>query len=146
VPSAAPGGPYPAYTAAGQAALNNGLLMIAGSSSARPQVGAPANSPTIMSVGFVDATLTPSEFSPSGKIDIAAPGRDIFSAWSRPIRYRTTISGLATASAHVAGCAALWAQQSADLRGMNLWNALQRSAKALPFPASRVGAGLVQAP
>jgi subtilisin len=145
VPIASPGGPQPAYTAAGQAALNKGLLMIAGSSSAGSVVGAPANSPTIMSVGSVDPTLTPSAFSPAGKIEIAAPGRDIFSAWSRPVRYKT-ISGLATAGAHVAGCAALWAQHSANFRGMNLWNALQRSARTLPFPPSRVGAGLVQAP
>jgi len=145
VPIATPGGPHPAYTAAGQAALNKGLLMIAGSSSSGSVVGAPANSPTVLSVGSVDPTLTPSAFSPAGKIEIAAPGRDIFSAWSRPVRYKT-ISGLATAGAHVAGCAALWAQHSANLRGMNLWNALQRSAKTLPFPRSRVGAGLVQAP
>jgi subtilisin family serine protease len=119
--------------------------MIAGSSSSGSVVGAPANSPTILSVGSVDPTLTPSAFSPVGKIEIAAPGRDVFSAWSRPVRYKT-ISGLATAGAHVAGCAALWAQHSANLRGMTLWNALQRSAKALPFPPSRVGAGLVKAP
>jgi hypothetical protein len=43
-------GVQPAYTAAGQAALNNGLLMIAAAGNAGLFTGAPANSPTIMSV------------------------------------------------------------------------------------------------
>jgi hypothetical protein len=63
-------------------ALNKGLSMIAGSSSAGSMVGAPANSPTVVSVGALDQALTPSSFSPVGKIDLAAPGRDIFSAWT----------------------------------------------------------------
>ncbi len=138
-------GPLASFTAAGQAALNKGSLMIAGSSSSGSIVGAPANSPTIMSVAALDQHLTPASFSPSGKIDIAAPGRDVFSAWSRPLRYNT-ISGLATAGAHVAGCAALWAQTSPNLRGQALWNRLRETARPLPFPATRVGAGLVQAP
>jgi hypothetical protein len=32
------------------------------------------------------------------------------------------------------------------LRGINLWRRLQATARRLPFPPSRVGAGLVQAP
>jgi subtilisin family serine protease len=144
-PIAGPGGPFPAYTAAGQAALNKGCLMIAASSSAGATVGAPANSPTIMSVAAVDQTLKPSSFSPSGKIEIAAPGENVFSSWARPTLYNT-ISGLATAGAHVAGCAALWAETSHSMRGMSLWRKLIATARHLPFPSSRVGAGLVQAP
>jgi subtilisin len=138
-------GPVPVFTAAGQAALNSGCLMIAGSSSAGPGVGSPANSPTVMSVASVDPNLSPSAFSPSGKIEIAAPGRDVFSSWSRPTRYKI-ISGLASAAAHVAGCAALWADTSPTLRGPLLWKRLETSARPLPFPRTRVGAGLVQAP
>ncbi len=139
-------GPKAAYTNAGQAALNNGCLIIAaaGNNSGQP-TGAPANSPTIMAVASLDLTLAPSSFSNRGKIDIAAPGRDVFSSWIRPRRYNT-ISGTSMATPHVAGCAALWAQNSASIRGTVLWRALQRSALPLPFPASRVGAGLVQAP
>jgi subtilisin family serine protease len=140
-----PGGPHPAYTAAGQAALNNGLLIIAAAGNESSPTGAPANSPTIMSVASLDSNLRPSSFSNFGKIDIAAPGRDVFSSWIRPTRYRT-ISGTSMATPHVAGCAALWAESSTTLRGMNLWNRLRTSARALPLPASRVGAGLVQAP
>lgn len=135
-----------AYTAMGQAALNNGCLIIAGAGhSASNNVGAPANSPTIMSVAALDSNLTPSGFSNFGKIEIAAPGRDVFSSAPRPSQYRI-ISGTATAAAHVAGCAVLWAETSPSLRGIHLWRKLQTTARRLPFPATRVGAGLVQSP
>jgi subtilisin len=134
-----------AYTAAGQAALNNGLLIIAAAGNAGSTTGAPANSPTIMSVASLDMGLTPSSFSNFGKIEIAGPGRDVFSSVPRPTRYGTK-SGTSMATPHVAGCAALWAETSTTLRGMNLWRKLQATARPLPFPAARVGAGLVQAP
>jgi subtilisin family serine protease len=134
-----------AYTNAGQAALNAGCLIIAAAGNFSTSTGAPANSPTIMSVASLDPSLTPSSFSNFGKIEIAAPGRDVFSSWPRPTRYRT-ISGTSMATPHVAGCAALWAQTSSTLRGRRLWDRLQASALRLPLPASRVGAGLVQAP
>ncbi len=134
-----------AYTAAGQAALSNGLLIIAAAGNAGSQTGAPANSPTIMSVASLDGNLTPSSFSNFGKVEIAAPGRDVFSSVPRPTRYGTK-SGTSMATPHVAGCAALWAETSPSLRGMALWNKLRATAKPLPFPATRVGAGLVQAP
>ncbi len=135
-----------AYTAAGQAALQRGLLIVAaaGNGSGAP-TGYPANSPTIMSVASLDNNLSPSSFSNRGKIEIAAPGRDVFSAAPMPRRY-ATMSGTSMATPHVAGCAALWAQTSPALRGVALWNRLRSSARALPFPASQVGAGLVQAP
>jgi len=134
-----------AYTNAGTAALRNGCLIIAAAGNSGTNTGAPANSPTIMSVASLDATLSPSSFSNFGKIEIAAPGRDVFSSWPRPTRYKT-ISGTSMATPHVAGCAALWAQTSPSLRGMNLWRRLESSARRLPLAASKVGAGLVQAP
>ena len=144
--------PHPAYTAAGQAALNNGCLMIAPAGSSNGVVGAPANSSTIISVAAVDPALKPTLFSNSGKIDIAAPGVNIFSSSPRPRRY-STISGTSSAAAHVAGCAALWAETSPMLRGLSLWKKLEATAKRYPpfFPPyppkhPKLGAGLVQAP
>lgn len=134
-----------AYTAAGQAALNNGLLIIAAAGNEASPTGAPANSPTIMSVASLDSGLNPSSFSNFGKIEIAGPGRDVFSSVPRPTRYGTK-SGTSMATPHVAGCAALWAETSPALRGINLWRKLQATARPLPFAANRVGAGLVQAP
>jgi subtilisin len=134
-----------AYTAAGQAALNNGCLIIAAAGNAAMPTGAPANSPTIMSVASLDSTLAPSSFSNFGKIEIAAPGRDVFSSVPRPTRYGIK-TGTSMACPHVAGCAALWAELSPALRGMTLWNRLLAAAKPLPFSPTRVGKGLVQAP
>jgi subtilisin len=144
-PLAMSGVPLAMFTSVGQIALDKGCLIISGSSSAGASVGAPANSPTIMSVAALNQNLQPTPFSPVGKIDIAAPGIDTFSAWPRPRRY-ATISGVASATAHVAGCAALWAETSPSLRGIKLWQKLQSTARGLPFPTTRVGAGLVQAP
>ncbi|MER7010251.1 S8 family serine peptidase [Saccharopolyspora sp. NPDC000359] len=135
-----------AYSAAGAAALNNGLLIVAAAGNDGAQTGAPANSTTIMSVSSLDpTTLAPSSFSNFGKVDVAAPGRDVFSSVPMPRRYGTE-SGTSMAAPHVAGCAALWAQTSPSLRGLDLWRKLGNTAKPLPLPASRVGAGLVQAP
>lgn len=134
-----------AYTAAGQSALNNGCLMIAAAGNAGSGTGSPANSPTIMSVASLDSNLQPSTFSNFGKVEIAAPGRDVFSSVPRPTRYGVK-SGTSMATPHVAGVAALWAQTSPSLRGLNLWRQIQATARRLPFPVSRVGAGLVQAP
>jgi len=144
-------GVQPSYTAAGAAALNNGCLIIAaaGNASQRPgniqPAGAPANSPTVVSVAALDSNLRVAVFSCGGKIDIAGPGVDVFSSWPRPVLHKT-ISGTSMATPHVAGCAALWAQTSPNLRGTTLRAKLLSSAKPLPLPASDVGAGLVQAP
>jgi subtilisin len=120
-------------------------MFIAAAGNAGAYTGAPANSPTIMSVAALDQTLSPASFSDFGKIDIAAPGVNIFSSLPRP-RLHGIMSGTSMAAPHVSGCAALWAQSSPTLRGMNLWRKLQASALKLPFPASKVGSGLVQAP
>jgi len=142
------GGQHPvqaAYTRAGEVALKKGLLMIAATGNLSPATDAPANSPTVVSVGSLDTDLKPSYYSDPGKVDFAAPGREIFSAWPHPGQYRVE-SGTSMATPMVAGCAALWAESDPKLRGRKLWDRMTRTARRLPYSKDEVGAGLVQAP
>ena len=134
-----------AYTAAGSSALDKSCLIIAAAGNAGSDTGAPANSPTIMSVASLDQTLTPSYFSNCGKIEIAAPGREVLSSMPRP-RLNGSMSGTSMAAPHVSGCAALWAQSKPTLRGKNLWNILKSYTLSLTPPPCCIGKGLVQAP
>jgi subtilisin len=131
------------------------IVAAAGNESERPDVinpvGHPANCPSIMAVAAVDVEGAIAPFSnrainpDGGEVDIAAPGVAIHSSWPMPGRYRT-ISGTSMATPHVAGIAALYAEQDAAARGAELWQRVVAGAKALELPAEDVGAGLVQAP
>jgi subtilisin family serine protease len=134
-----------AFTAAGTAALHQGSLIVAPVGGQGAATSAPANSPTILAVASLDPSLEPSGFSNRGKVDLAAPGWQV-DFTSAPAGPQGLMGGTSMAAAHVAGCAALWAQQNPQLRGMKLWRQLQHSARRLPFAAEQVGAGLVQAP
>ena len=114
-------------------------------------VGSPANSPSIMAVGAIDANYQPASFSNGGMngngggIDIVAPGVAVFSSAPRPMFYKV-LSGTSMACPHVAGVAALWAESDPQLRGRALWNALVGHAKPIQGLPRDIGAGLVQAP
>ena len=107
--------------------------------------GYPANSPTIMSVAALDQNLNIAAFSNGGKIDIAAPGCNVFSAVPRPLMGKV-LSGTNQAAPHVAGLAAMYAESNPQLRGAALWSQLRATARVLPLSPADVGAGLVQAP
>ncbi|MGH2901849.1 MAG: S8 family serine peptidase, partial [Solirubrobacteraceae bacterium] len=148
----------PAYELVGWRALAAGTLIIAaaGNNAHRDTndpgfVGIPANSPSVMAVGAVDANLTIASFSsganpgvPGAEVDVVAPGVAVYSSWPLPRRYNT-ISGTSMATPHVAGLAALWAQSS-GVTAQALWDAIVTNARALPLPVADVGAGLAQAP
>jgi subtilisin family serine protease len=157
------GGPAPigappsaVYEAVAKAALAKGTLIIAaaGNDSNRPgtirPVSRPANSPSIMAVASLDENLGISYFSNGGinpnggEVNIAAPGRNVFSSAPMPTRYRR-MSGTSMATPHVAGIAALWCQRT-GATGPALWNRLISTARPLPLPPRDVGAGLAQAP
>lgn len=150
--------PDPLYEAVGNAALENGSLIIAaaGNESARQfgfvaPVGAPANSPSIMAVGAIDSDMQVANFScggindNGGEVNICAPGVDVFSSVPLPRRY-DRFSGTSMATPHVAGIAAQLAHSDATLRGHALWDALRRTALDIGLPVSDGGAGLAQSP
>ncbi|WP_277681168.1 S8 family serine peptidase [Saccharomonospora azurea] len=112
-------------------------------------VSHPANCPSVLAVGAVDASMAVANFScgtvdPNGAVDVVGPGVNIHSSWTMPERYNS-ISGTSMATPHVAGVAALIAEKH-GARAWELWARLGQSAQRLPLPSTDVGAGLIQAP
>lgn len=152
-----PGQPFSeAFERVAQRAMSRGTLIIAaaGNESQRSAgmiapVGHPANCPSIMAVGAIDEQEAIADFSSGtvdeiGQVDIAGPGVNVYSSWPGAEQYRE-LSGTSMATPHVAGVAALLAQQHQE-RAWGLWARLSQSARRLPLSATDVGAGLVQAP
>jgi subtilisin family serine protease len=145
------------YEKVAKRALKAGTLIVAaaGNESERPKkvapVGHPANCPSILAVGAVDAKGQVAYFSnrgldpKGGQVDIAAPGVEVLSAFPMPFRTRK-LSGTSMATPHVSGVAALLVEANPTATALEIWSLLTQTAKRLPLLASDIGAGLLQAP
>ncbi len=135
------------------------FVISAGNAGRDGTVGSPASADAALAVGAVDRADELADFSSRGprvgddalKPDITAPGVDIVAARSahgfigEPVgEYYTRLSGTSMAAPHVAGAAALLAQQHPDWAAEQLRSTLMAAAR--PHPAQTAyqqGAGRV---
>jgi subtilisin family serine protease len=146
----------------GRKALEKNSLIIAaaGNDSQRPDyipkpVSCPANAESIMAVAAVNESLTIANFSNAGlnagdggRVDIAAAGVNIFSAYSKNARSAALykkMNGTSMATPHVSGVAALYFEAFPNLTATEIWLKIEKNAKSLEGQRFRdVGAGIIQ--
>ena len=155
--------PSPIFEQVGKKALENNTLVIAaaGNDSNRPTlpkpVSSPANAESIMAVAALDEALKVARFSNGGinasnggRIDISAPGVNVFSTSSKHAgagNLYQTMNGTSMATPHVAGLAALYWEAFPQLSAEGIWLKLEKRAKQLTNQLLRdVGQGLAQTP
>ncbi|MFH8340693.1 S8 family serine peptidase [Streptomyces sp. AM6-12] len=133
------------------------FVVAAGNTGAPSSISSPGAADAALTVGAVDSADQPASFTSEGprtgddalKPDLSAPGVDILAARSQLTDgsgYYTTMSGTSMATPHVAGVAALLAQEHPDWTGTQLKDALMSSSKQLGVSAYTVGAGRVSVP
>jgi subtilisin family serine protease len=134
------------------------IVAASGNESERPKykiaVAPPAAGDGMISVGALqrsdDGSLSVAIFS-NTQCNLCGPGVGVTSAWIGNQNTLKTISGTSMATPHVAGCAALWAQQQKQLTGVltaeNLAANTLASASFIPGASFEdIGNGMVQAP
>nr|WP_052478357.1 S8 family serine peptidase [Kibdelosporangium sp. MJ126-NF4]CEL17877.1 putative proteinase [Kibdelosporangium sp. MJ126-NF4]CTQ90899.1 putative proteinase [Kibdelosporangium sp. MJ126-NF4] len=138
-----------------------GALFVVASGNSGPRAGSvssPSTADAALAVGAATKQDEEAWFSSRGpridgavKPEIAAPGMGIVAALARnsggdPIDESYTMaSGTSMATPHVAGAAALLAQQRPTSRGAELKSTLVSSAQPLPLDAHQIGAGRLDA-
>ncbi|MFJ4711857.1 S8 family serine peptidase [Streptomyces sp. NPDC088785] len=133
------------------------FVIAAGNYSAPGTIGAPGAADAALTVGAVDADDRAAYFTSQGprlgdnalKPDVSAPGVDILAARSSLAEGSgsyTTMSGTSMATPHVAGVAALLAQEHPDWTGARLKDALMSSSRQLDASAYALGSGRVSVP
>ncbi|MEO8259095.1 MAG: S8 family serine peptidase [Acidobacteriota bacterium] len=143
-------------TAAQRAMAGNTIIIAAaGNESDRNKdiinpVGHPANCPSIMAVGAVDADMKIAYFSTRGMdpdgggVDILGPGVNVYSTVPPGAHGRK--NGTSMATPHVAGIAALYAEANPNATAREIWQLLVTNARRLALDPADMGAGFVQAP
>ncbi|MFE7166119.1 S8 family serine peptidase [Streptomyces sp. NPDC057616] len=133
------------------------FVIAAGNTGAPSSIGSPGAADAALTVGAVDADDQAAYFTSAGprygdnalKPDLSAPGVDILAARSQLVDgsgYYTTMSGTSMATPHVAGVAALLAQEHPDWSGAQLKDALMSTSARLDASAYQLGAGRVSVP
>ncbi|MGW2085587.1 S8 family serine peptidase, partial [Streptomyces sp. NPDC001880] len=130
------------------------FVIAAGNSGAPGTIGSPGAADSALTVGAVDSADRAANFTSQGprygdqalKPDVSAPGVNILAARSQLVGgsgLYTSKSGTSMATPHVAGVAALLAEQHPDWTGAQLKNALMSSSKTLAASSYALGAGRV---
>ncbi|UUN26741.1 S8 family serine peptidase [Streptomyces sp. FIT100] len=133
------------------------FVIAAGNSGAPGSIGSPGAADSALTIGAVDSADEAAYFTSQGpryrdqalKPDLSAPGVDILAARSRLTvgeGLYTSMSGTSMATPHVAGVAALLAEQHPDWTGAQLKDALMSSSKPLDASPYALGAGRVDVP
>ncbi len=143
--------PQVSYTQAGQAALDAGCLLYAaaGNASRRPgyiaPTGSPGNSPTIFSIAAVDANFRSRSSRQAEKSGSRGRVVDVFSSWPMPQGHRMN-SGSERGHPACCGRGRLVGTIQCCSPGQGTRERPPADAKALAYPATDVGSGLVQCP
>ncbi|MFE2046956.1 S8 family serine peptidase [Streptomyces sp. NPDC059459] len=133
------------------------FVIAAGNTGAPSSIGSPGAADAALTVGAVDSADEAAYFTSAGprhgdkalKPDLSAPGVDILAARSRLSEGSgdyTSMSGTSMATPHVAGVAALLAEEHPDWSGARLKDALMSTSKRLGASAYHLGAGRVSVP
>ncbi|GGJ12621.1 S8 family serine peptidase [Streptomyces brasiliensis] len=133
------------------------FVVAAGNTGVPSSIGSPGAADAALTVGAVDSADQAAYFTSGGpryidnalKPDISAPGVDILAARSQLIGgsgYYTAMSGTSMATPHVAGVAALLAQEHTDWTGAQLKDALMSTSKQLDESVYTLGSGRVSVP
>ena len=128
------------------------FVIAAGNTGMEAMLSAPGAADAALTVGAVDAADQLASFSTMGprygdyglKPDLSAPGVDILAArngGSEDGEYYQLMSGTSMATPHVAGAAAILAQQHPTWSPSQLKDALMSTSRPVPYTAYQVGAG-----